>query len=163
MSEVELRMPQVTDGVALNRLVAASPPLDGNSVYCNLLQCGHFAGTGVAALENGELVGFVSGYQLPGQPHVWFVWQVVVAERMRGQGLAKKMLKHVLARPALAGVRHIHTSITPGNQASHATFASLAKDLNCPVSASPWLESDIHFAGLHDPEHLIDVGPFKIQ
>lgn len=163
MSLIQLREPRVTDGVALNRLVAASPPLDSNSVYCNLLQCGHFASTGVAAVENDELVGFVSGYQLPGQPHIWFVWQVVVAEQARGQGLAKKMLKHVLARPALAGVRHIHTSITPGNQASHGTFASLAKDLQCPVSTSPWLESDIHFAGLHDPEHLIDVGPFNFQ
>lgn len=161
MGVIALREPRETDAVALNRLVAASPPLDGNSVYCNLLQCGHFAATGVAAEQDGDLVGFVSGYRLPGRPHIWFVWQVVVAERARGQGLAKKMLKHVLAREALAGVSHIHTSITPGNQASHGTFASLAKDLNCPISASPWLESEIHFAGQHDAEHLIELGPFK--
>lgn len=163
MSDITLRLPLLTDGMALNRLVAASAPLDNNSVYCNLLHCDHFAGTGVAAVCGSELVGFVSGYQLPSQPHVWFVWQIVVAESVRGQGLAKKMLKHVLAREALAGVSHIHTSITPGNQASHGTFASLAKDLHCPISASPWLESDIHFQGQHDAEHLIEIGPFKFK
>ena len=160
MSDITFRQPLLSDGLALNRLVAASPPLDGNSVYCNLLHCDHFAATAVAALRGDELIGFVSGYRLPGQNNVWFVWQIVVAAAARGQGLAQRMLQHALTRPALAGVTHIHTSITADNQASYATFTRLAKTLNCPLKTSPWLDSQTHFGGLHASEDLIVLGPF---
>src|SRR5690606_9709400 len=59
-----LRRPRATDGYALNQLVKRCPPLDTNSVYCNLLQCSDFSATGIAAEDSqGELVGFISGYR----------------------------------------------------------------------------------------------------
>src|SRR5690625_5758066 len=45
------RKPSAKDGYPLHELVAASPPLDPNSAYCNLLQCTHFADTAVAVLQ----------------------------------------------------------------------------------------------------------------
>ena len=46
---ISLRTPVKDDGFRLHQLVAECPPLDPNSIYCNLLQCSHFAETGVAA------------------------------------------------------------------------------------------------------------------
>src|SRR5690606_41246864 len=84
-----LRVPRATDGYALNQLVKRCPPLDTNSVYCNLLQCTDFSATSIAAEHtDGELVGFISGYCPPSRPDTLFIWQVAVDDRMRGQGLA---------------------------------------------------------------------------
>src|SRR5690606_24034509 len=87
--KLSLSRPAPEDGFLLNRLIAASPPLDTNSVYCNLLQTTHFNDTAIAAKLDDELVGFVSGYLLPAKPDTLFIWQIVIAETMRGQGLAK--------------------------------------------------------------------------
>src|SRR5690606_38319555 len=113
VGEVSLRRPTPEDGFQLNRLVAVSPPLDTNSVYCNLLQCTHFADTAVAADLNGKLVGFISGYIPPNKPDTLFVWQVVIAETMRGQGLANQMMQHLMLRLASRSLRFIETTIAP--------------------------------------------------
>src|SRR5690606_35020586 len=78
---ITLRPPASADGPHLHRLVRACKPLDENSIYCNLLQCTHFADTCVAAEQDGELVGFISGYIPPKQADTLFVWQVAVSEQ----------------------------------------------------------------------------------
>jgi len=72
--ELNFRQPTAEDGYPLNQLVANSPPLDPNSVYCNLLQCTHFAETSVAVEESGQLVGFISAYIPPAKLDTVFVW-----------------------------------------------------------------------------------------
>ena len=86
------KKPVPEDGANLFSLIENCPPLDTNSMYCNLLQTSHFADTCVAAKRpnSQELIGFVSGYLLPGDKSTLFVWQVAVSESARGEGLAKK-------------------------------------------------------------------------
>lgn len=156
---ITLRQPQGEDGAALQRLVAACPPLDPNSLYCNLLQCTHFAATGVAAERHGELVGFISGYIPPSQPDTLFIWQVAVAPAARGEGLAKQMLRELLLRPATAAVRFIETTITPANQASWALFESWARELGAAHERQLHFARDRHFGGAHDDEMLMRIGP----
>lgn len=158
---LDFRKPTAEVGYLLNQLVAASPPLDPNSIYCNLLQCSHFADTAVAVFDGEELVGFVSGYVEPNKPDTLFVWQVVIAEAARGKGLAKRMLKHLLAREACAEVRYIETTITPDNEASWALFRSLARDLDTELNSEVFFERNTHFGGEHDDEHLLVIGPFQ--
>src|SRR5690606_34346058 len=124
-----------------------------NSIYCNLLQCSHFADTAVAVFKNQELVGFVSGYILPKEPSTLFVWQVVISESARGRGLAKRMLKHLLARAFCSDVRYIETTITPENEASWALFRSLTRDLDTELNSRVYFEKKQHFGGEHDDEH----------
>ena len=157
--ELELRHPRATDGFQLNQLVAASPPLDTNSVYCNLLQCQHFADTSVAALVDGELVGFISGYTLPNDSETLFIWQVVVSAKFRGQGLAKRMLNWLIAQPSTESARHLITSITPDNQASWSLFEGLAQAWQAQVSKSTLFERERHFANQHDDEYLLQISP----
>jgi L-2,4-diaminobutyric acid acetyltransferase len=154
--------PSAVDGMAVNQLVASCPPLDTNSVYCNLLQASHFGETSVAAkLDDGELVGFVSGYIVPHQADTLFVWQVAVSQKVRGQGLAKKMVSSLLERSSCSDVRYIETSITASNEGSWALFRRLADQLDAPLKESVMFDKQNHFKGQHDTEHLVRIGPFS--
>ena len=158
---LHFRRPRSNDGAAVNDLVSRCRPLDENSLYCNLVQCTHFAGTSVTAERNGELLGFVSGHLLPDHPDALFIWQVAVDETARGQGLAKRMLGHILSRPALRNVRELHTTITQHNMASQRLFRSLAKDLGSEFVVSEYFKEEDHFDGCHESEFLWRVGPFR--
>ncbi|MDT8406737.1 MAG: diaminobutyrate acetyltransferase [Methylococcales bacterium] len=157
--EIVLRRPNVADGPAVFNLIASCPPLDTNSRYCNLLQCHHFASTSVAAFLEQTLVGFVSGYLLPERADTLFVWQVAVADSARGQGLASRMLQHILARAELTDVRFIETTITDTNRASWALFERLAQSLDTSLQRSLLLERNLHFDNQHDSEFLARLGP----
>ena len=145
----------------MHQLIAESPPLDTNSVYCNLLQCAHFADTSVLARAGEGIVGFISGYRIPARTEVLFVWQVVVSAQARGQGLASRMLQTLLESNACRGVSYIETSITGDHQPSQALFQKLADRLGAPVSVSTLFDQDIHFGGQHKTERLYRIGPLQ--
>lgn len=169
-NHIYLRVPVAEDAHALHELVGNSPPLDSNSLYCNLLHCTHFSGTSVAAItpqSDGsaaapELLGFVSAYIPPQQADTLFVWQVVVAASARGEGLAKRMLDAILQRPFCSAVRFLDTTITAENKASWALFRSWARARNCPFSHRIHFDRERHFGGRHDSEYLARIGPFAI-
>lgn len=164
-----LRRPVAEDAAFLHRLVAACPPLDANSLYCNLLHCTHFSATSVAAVAPGagsrdpeRLVGFVSAYIPPGQPDTLFVWQVVVAPEARHQGLAGRMLDALVHRPACRDVRYVDSTINPGNAASWALFESWARRHDAPTARRLRFERQRHFLGTHEDEFLMRIGPFEL-
>lgn len=159
-SDITLRHPVLEDGIEVFDLIKRCPPLDHNSSYCNLLQCSHFANTCVAAEMDGDLVGFLSGYRLPADPSILFVWQVAVDSRARGQGLASKMIMYLLSQPSCRGVAHVHTTITEANEASWALFRGLAAKLDCDLASETLMDRDKHFKGRHDSEILVHLGPF---
>lgn len=158
---IELQVPTPEMGANVARLISDCPPLDANSTYCNLLQCTHFAQTSVAAMMAGNLVGFISGYRVPHQPDTLFIWQVAVSERARGQNLATRMLQHLLTRPGNHDLIRLETTITPSNRASWSLFRGLARRLEAPLASHPIFERQRHFAGQHDTEMLVSIGPFK--
>ncbi|WP_444945036.1 diaminobutyrate acetyltransferase [Microbulbifer sp. ZKSA006] len=154
-----MRPPSLEDGMKVHGLIENCPPLDTNSSYCNLLQCSHFAGTSVIAEADGEALGFISGYLIPDRRDTLFVWQVAVAEKTRGLGLASRMLKDIIARPQCKPVRFIETTITEHNLSSWALFLSAAEKLSTDLQSSPWMDSETHFSGLHDSESRVRIGP----
>ena len=147
----------------MTALIAACPPLDTNSAYCNLLQCSHFADTCVLAereTEDGfQLVGWISAYRPPAAPDELFVWQVAVHESARGLSLARRMLEALLARPAFQGVTRLTTTITEANAASWGLFGSFARHHGARLHKRPHFERDAHFAGAHDTEFLVTIEP----
>ena len=159
-----LRHPTPRDGSALHALIASCPPLDENSCYCNLLQCTHFAATSLVAENTVEkLVGSSSGYQLPEDPSVLFVWQVAVGPEARGMGLARTLLTTLIERVATVGVTKIHTTITKDNDASWSLFRSIAEQLNADLVDQALFHQDTHFKGQHATEHLVEIGPFTLD
>lgn len=155
-----LRPPQSEDGSSVHRLISQCSPLSTNSMYCNLLQCTHFAGTSVAAKVDDQLVGFISGYLIPDRENTLFIWQVAVSEKARGQGLATKMLKDILARPQCDKVTHIETTITELNKASWSLFKGLAEKLKVDIKRSVFFDHVEHFNRTDDTEMLARIGPF---
>ena len=155
-----LRLPNAEDGYLLNELIARGPPLDCNSVYCNLLHCSDFADTAIAA-ENaeGELVGFISGYRPPNRQDTLFVWQVAVDPSQRGQGLALRMLLALTERLAAQGVCYLETTISPDNAASQALFKKAFARLHINYSTRTLFSRAKHFAGEHEDEELYRAGP----
>jgi len=124
------------------------------------LQCTHFADTSVLAEQQGQIVGFISGYLMPSQPDTLFIWQVAVSDSCRGQGLASQMLEQILRRPFCAQVTQLETTVTAANEASKALFQRLAAKLNADLASKTLFDSERHFCGEHDTEHLLRIGPF---
>lgn len=161
---IHLSQPQSTDGALINQLVASCPPLDTNSAYCNLLQTTHFSDSCVIAKnQNGEAVGFVSGYRLPSNPSIYFLWQVGIREDARGLGLAQKMIEHILIRPAQAGVQYLTTTITQDNLASRKMFAAWASKSGFDLEEEAMFDKEKHFLGQHESEFLIKIGPMALS
>lgn len=157
---ITIRAPRREDGAVVWQLVADTAALDDNSMYCNLLQCSHFASTCALAESGGEIVGWVSGYIPPEHPDTYFVWQVCVADRARGRGLAKRLINAVLARDVCRGVSKVQSTITGGNKPSWALFGAIAETLDADLVRQPHFRRDTHFAGRHETEFLVTIGPF---
>lgn len=159
MNNFEFSGPSADDAGPIADLIASCPPLDPNSLYCNLLQCTHFAGTCIKAERAGILEGWISGYRPPEDPEAMFVWQVAVHERARGLGLGVAMLDALLRRPSAAGARRLITTVTPSNQPSRRMFAAFARSREACVDVLPFFDRERHFAGRHESEELISIGP----
>ena len=161
--DLRFRAPKSTDGAQVHQLIENCPPLDTNSMYCNLVQCTHFADTSVAVTLDDEMVGFISGHLIPERPDTLFIWQVAVSKKARGQGLAGRMIQHILERPACAQVTHIETTVTADNDASWGLFEGVARRLDTKLNRSVMFDAERHFAGSHDSEILARIGPFEPQ
>lgn len=150
---ISYRKPTVTDGTLIHTLIANCPPLDTNSLYCNLLQCRDFADTSiVASTEQGDIAGFISGYIPPQRPDTLFIWQVALDRRYRGQGIAQQMLTRLFKRhPQLTA---LETTISPGNDASEALFARFFDAHGMTVDTHILFDKALHFQGQHDSEVL---------
>lgn len=157
---VALGAPRVADGAAIHRLVDASKPLDSNSTYAYLLLCRHFADTCVQAKRDGRTVGFVSAYRPPRTRDMIFVWQIAVAQDMRGRGLGRAMLQELLAREAVRGCRYMETTVSPSNEPSRRLFHSLARELGAPVEEGVLFQEGDFGGERHERETLIRIGPF---
>jgi len=157
--EIIFERPTPADGPAISALIAACPPLDRNSAYCNLLQCTDFADSCIVARQDGTALGWVSGYRPPAARENFFVWQVAVSAAARGQRLAGRMIDALLARPEQGGVTYMTTTITSDNDASWRLFEGLARRWNAAVEKHPRFERETHFAGAHATEWQVRIGP----
>ncbi len=161
LQNLSFYIPSKEDGWAVSQLINACPPLDSNSVYCNLLQCYHFANTSVAVKLEKELIGFTSGYLVPDRPDTLFLWQMAVDEKMRGCGLASRMIVHILQRQHCESVQFIETTITEANKASWALFQGIANYYGSSLSKQLLFDKEKHFSGHHDSEVLVRIGPLS--
>jgi len=122
--------------------------------------CEHFAETCVHAEGGGRTVGFISAYRPPQRGDVIFVWQVAVAEEVRGQGLARAMLRELLARPAVCDCRYLETTVSPSNEPSRGLFHGLARECGAAITERVLFAEPDFGAEPHEAETLIRIGPF---
>jgi L-2,4-diaminobutyric acid acetyltransferase len=156
-SGISFRPPSVDDGADVWELIRRSGPLDENSRYCNLVQCDHFADTCVIAELDGKIVGWISALIPSDAPDTLFVWQVAVGEAARGQGVAKRMLTHLLERDVCAGIQRLRTTITADNEASWALFNSFADKMDAELEFEPHYDRETHFGGKQATEYMVTI------
>ncbi|MDH6625351.1 L-2,4-diaminobutyric acid acetyltransferase [Streptomyces sp. LBL] len=163
-ADLQIDRPSVADGAALWRMARDSKVLDLNSSYSYLLWCRDFAATSaVARDEQGEPVGFVTGYVRPDQPHTLLVWQVAVDASQRGRGVAAALLDGLAARTAAErGLTTVETTITPGNTASERLFTSFAERHGARLEREVLFDAGLFPEGTHDPEVLYRIGPLSL-
>lgn len=154
------RAPLDIDASRVWSLIEATPALDDNSLYANLLQCSDFAATCALAERGDELLGWMSGYVPPSRPDTLFVWQICVSDAARGLGMGRRLLAEALSRPANAHIHQLACTITADNTASWALFASVARALDAPLQRVERFDTVAHFAGAHASEFGVTIGPF---
>ena len=160
MGDARLRTPTVTDGADLWRALSAAG-LDENSPYAYLLVATDFSQTSLVAEDDGGMLGAVAAYRPPIRPQAVFVWQVGVLERGRGQGLASRMLHHLVELPANRDATELTATVTPDNEASLRLFRGFARDLGVACKEEPRFLRE-HFpaeSGEHEPEDELVIGP----
>lgn len=151
--------PQVEDGAAIWRIARDSEVLDLNSSYSYLLWCRDFARTSVVARgDDGEPIGFVTGYVRPERPQTLVVWQVAVDGDHRGRGLAGAMLDGLTDRVADQGIRELETTITPDNEASIRLFTSYGERHGAGIASEVLFDGGL-FPDGHESEVLYRIGP----
>lgn len=137
--------------------LAQSTSLDRNSPYAYLLWGDHFSATSRVAWDTDGLVGFLLGYRVPGQPDTLFVWQVGVADRVRGLGIASRLLDEVA--DSTRGVRFVEATVTPSNEASDRLFRSFAQRHGAEVDTSVAYAEDVFPRQGHEAEIRYRIGP----
>lgn len=156
----KLRKPNLDDGAKVWNLIKKTEVLDLNSSYSYFIWCSFFSDTSVVYEVGDEIVGFVSAFINPLSSDLLFVWQVAVDEDEQGQGLASKMLHHLLDRESCKDVQYIAATVSPSNIPSQRLFQRLARELNTDIKVSEFLKtSDFPETG-HEDELTYQIGPF---
>jgi len=160
---ITFRTATLPDAGKIWQLVGKSGVLDENSRYCYLLLCRDFSETCVVACREDEIVGFVTAYRPPTRCDTVFVWQIGVAEQVRGQGVAKCLLHTLVSLPACREVRFLEATVTPSNVASRRLFESFAESLGLPCLMEQEFTPELFGDGGHEEEDLFRIGPFPVS
>jgi L-2,4-diaminobutyric acid acetyltransferase len=156
-----LRSPKRADAPALHRLVLESEALEANTCYAYLLLATDFAATSVVAEEDGEVVGFVAAYRPPPRPDAVFVWQIGVAAKARGRGLARRLLEALVALPACADVHFLEATVGTSNVASQRLFTAAARALGVPCRRETGFVAADFGDSAHEDEERFRIGPLS--
>jgi L-2,4-diaminobutyric acid acetyltransferase len=158
--DLNLDHPRPQHAARIWRLLGQLPELERNTCYAYVLLCSDFAATCVVAERGGELAGFVAGYVPPARLDEVFVWQVGVAPVARGQGVALRMLDHLVAHVPAA--RYLTATVAPSNEASRRLFHAFARRHAVPCEVGAGYEAAL-FAESHEPEERYRIGPLSPQ
>lgn len=163
LPELRIRPAEVDDAADIWQLVRDTGVLDLNSPYSYLLLCRRFGDTCLVAELDDELVGFVTALRPPKAPEVIFVWQIGIAAKARGRGLARRLLEQLIQVPACHDVEWLEATVSPDNEASSALFHSFARHVGAACRVSPYFERDDFPTGEHEPEKLHRIGPLPLH
>lgn len=161
---VSLQHPDASEGAGMWELVKETGVLDLNSAYLYLMMGHYYGQTCLVAKKNDQVRGFVMGFIPPGRENCYFLWQVGVSVTARGQGLATRMIQHLLKQPACKNVRYLETTITPSNAASRKLFQGLARRWDAKLKIQTGFDASLfpHHAA-HESEDLFSIGPFDLH
>lgn len=159
--DILFRPPTSKDAIPMRDLARQSGVLSVNSIYYYALMARHFQATGMVADCHGEICGYITGYNPPGQNDALFIWQVGVANKWQGKGIGQKLLISLIKATRLS---YLEATIAPDNQASINLFKSVAHHFGAGLiySKTPFFGDD-DFASKETPERLMRIGPITLK
>lgn len=153
IAPVVLRPPIPLDGMALWDL-AGRCGLDLNSPYAYVMWARYHASSSVVAVgDEGQPVGFLTGFAIPEAPSGVFVWQIGVDPQRRGERIGAQLLDRVVEQ---TGATTVEATVTPDNAASTALFEAFAERHGSEVLRMPCFDEDLLPPG-HEPELLFRI------
>ncbi|MFA7083635.1 MAG: diaminobutyrate acetyltransferase [Arcobacteraceae bacterium] len=156
-SKIILRNPEKNDAKKIVNLIKTGGTLDLNSEYLYLLQCTHFEKSCCVALDNNEIIGFVSGYCVPNNANTLFIWQVAVSSKYRGRNLAARMIMNIQKQ---LKSQFILSTVSPSNLSSSRVFEKIAKSYETTLTKEVLFEKN-DFLNAHEEEVQFYIGPIK--
>lgn len=144
------------------RIVEESKVLDVNSAYSYLMWSKYFSNTSIVAeTENGDLIGFVSGFLQPESLDTLFVWQVAVDSTYRGNGLATTLIHQLLSQLENEKVNYLEATVTPSNTASSNLFKGMAKKYQTHCTIFECFSEEQFPTEGHEAELTYRIGPIN--
>lgn len=123
--------------------------------------CTDFAATSMVATTGGKIVGFITGFLMPGTPESeLFIWQIGVDTDGQGKGIGGNMLIELAKRSKATG---FVTTIEENNMASQRVFQKLADQMGIGFRLTrdkieTNMLSNPEDAHPHQPEHVFRGG-----
>ena len=151
--------PKMEDAVKIYNLVKDTKVLDLNSEYLYLLQTTHFRDFCSIAISGDKLIGFVSGYMIPNENGILFIWQVAIDSDFRGNDLARRLILNIIKNNSL-NIKYLHTTVSPSNKASLRVFEKVAQYYHTNISSHKYFEAN-NFSKIHEEEVLYKIGPIN--
>lgn len=161
-NEIKFRAPKPQDGTRIWNLVGDSGVLEQNTAYCYLLLATHFSPNGIVAEQAGKLVGFVAAYRPPTDPEAVFVWQIGVDPSVRGRGLGKQLLHHLVGRSGNLDARFLTATVAEDNEPSNRLFRGFAREHNVDIKMEAGFDAELFPPG-HAAEPLLRIGPLAVR
>ncbi|MCK6439482.1 MAG: GNAT family N-acetyltransferase, partial [Planctomycetes bacterium] len=118
----------------------------------------HFGATSVVAEIESELAGAVLALPSLRRRDTLFIWQVVVAERARGLGLATRLLRECASRARDLRLKFIEATVTPSNLPSQRLFRSFGERYGASLEVSVGFTEDDFGDEKHEAEELYRIG-----
>ena len=164
--EVFFRHANARDGAKMYEFVKEHGVLELNTAYAYMILAEHFGQSCLVAecpgqVGDNELAGFVLAYRPPQSPEDIFVWQIGTHPKMRGRGLAKRMLGELQALPGNRGVTHVSATVATDNEPSRALFRGFARDNDVRCEESEFFTPDMFPGGDHEAEDMFRIGPLN--
>lgn len=98
--------------------------------YVYWMMCKFYVSSNFVAVDdNSRIAGFLCA--IPDEKkESYFIWQIVVNEEYRGQGIGRKLLNNLLICANKEKIKKIVLTIDVNNNISKSMFEKFAKDMN---------------------------------
>ena len=147
IKELELR--QVID---LQTIINEIGNLDKYSSYLYLLLSRYFPGSCLVALENNNIVGFVTSFTTK---NTLFIWQIGVRKDYKRLGIASQLL-HKLIK-GLNNIQNIEFTISSSNVSSLHLFQKFSTYLNSKMIKIDSFSSNLFAEKSHEEEDIYSI------
>ena len=100
-------------------------PLESYGAHFYRIMLRYFGDSCFIAEQDGEIVGFILGFETQRHPGSYFLWQIGVHPKFQGQGIGAKILAHMEDETRRKGCVRIEVTIDPENCPSQKLFEKI--------------------------------------